>query len=153
LEGPSRIGRVTEVLVAGNTTHARRQDGISGRAARRWSPRGQASEETAAGLLDGVQLPAGDAVLLFDVLARVQRRRATIPGVHNTTRTAEAAVEVYLRRDVHLSQTGTIKFPETQPENNSDGLRTLIDKRSDLRGCRSMVFQRNPCARLICIDN
>lgn len=115
LEGSSGIGRVAEVLVAGDATHARRQDGIPGGAARRRSPRGQASEETTAGLLDGVQLPASDAVLLLDVLARVQRRRATIPRVHDAARTAEAAVEIYLRGDVHLSQTGAIMFPETQP--------------------------------------
>lgn len=133
LEGSSGIGRVAEVLVAGDATHARRQDGIPGGAARRRSPRGQASEETAAGFLDGVQLPAGDAVLLLDVLARVQRRRATIPRVHDA-RTAEAAVKVYLRGDVHLSQTGAIIFPETQPVNDSDGQRTLIDTRSDLCG-------------------
>lgn len=112
LEGSSGIGRVAEVLVAGDATHARRQDGISGGGARRRSPRGQASEETAAGFLDCVQLPAGDAVLLLDVLARVQRRRATIPRVHH----AEAAVEVHLRGDVHLSQTGAITFAETQPQ-------------------------------------
>lgn len=108
LKGPSGIGRVAEVLVARDATHARWQDGVSGGAARRRSPRGQASEETAAGLLHRVQLPAGDAVLLLNVLARVQRRRATIPRVHDTARTAEAAVEVYLRGNVHLSQTGAI---------------------------------------------
>lgn len=118
LKGSSGIGRVAEVLVAGDATHARRQDGISGGAARRRSPRGQASEETATGFLDGVQLPASDAILLLDVLARVQRRRATIPRVHN----AEPAVEVHLRGDVHLSQTGAIIFTETAAEErDSDG--------------------------------
>lgn len=96
LEGPAGIGRVAEVFVAGHATHARREDGVPGGAARRRAPRRQAPEETAAGLLDGVQLPAGDAVLLLDVLARVQRGRATIPRVQ-VARSAVATVEVHLR--------------------------------------------------------
>jgi len=96
LEGPAGIGRVAEVFVAGHATHARREDGVPGGAARRRAPRRQAPEETAAGLLDGVQLPAGDAVLLLDVLARVQRSRATIPRVQ-VARSAVATVEVHLR--------------------------------------------------------
>lgn len=104
LQGPARIRRVAEVLVAGYATHARRQNGISGGAARRRASRGQAPEETAAGFLDGVQLPACDAVLLLDVLARVQRGRATIPRVQDRTSGTEATVEVHLRGDVHLSQ-------------------------------------------------
>lgn len=129
LKGSSRIRRVAEVLVAGHATHARRQDGVPGGAAGRRAPRREAAEETAAGLLDGVQLPAGDAVLLLDVLARIQGRHATLPvDVHGTD---ETSVEVRLRRDVHLSQTVAALYDIFLSLSGVSG-DTLTDTRSNL---------------------
>lgn len=106
LQGSSGAGRVAQVLVAGDASYAGGEDRGAGRVAGRGTLRGQAAEETAAGFLHGVQLPAGDAILLLDVLAGVQGCRPSVPvDANGATGRTETAVQIHLGRDVHLSCT------------------------------------------------
>lgn len=100
VQGPTRIRRVEEILVARRAPHAGRQyRGFRGAAGRR-ALGGQATEEPAARLLHRVQLPRGDAILLLEVLARVMGRCAPIIPIH-VAQTA-ASVKINLGRYVHL---------------------------------------------------
>lgn len=103
LEGSAGVGGVAEVLIAGHAPHAGGEDRGSGRGARRWAPGRQAAEESTPRLLDRVQLPAGYAILLLDVLARVKRSRSTIPVDADAARWRhETGLQIHLSRDVHL---------------------------------------------------
>lgn len=104
LEGSAGVGGVAEVLITGHAPHAGGEYRGSGRGARRRAPGRQAAEEPTPRLLDRVQLPAGYAILLLDVLARVKGGRPTIPVDADAARWRhETGLQIHLSRDVHLS--------------------------------------------------
>lgn len=106
LKGSPGIRRVAEVFIAGGASYASGEDRGSRGAARGWSSGRQAPEEAASGFFDGVQLSAGYAILLFDVLPRVQGGRSPVPVDANVAAGCTVTtVQIHLGRDVHLSCT------------------------------------------------
>lgn len=79
LQGSSGVRSVAEVLIAGHASHAGGENRGSRGGARWRAPGRQASEEPTTRFLHRVQLPAGYAILLFNVLAWIKRGRPAIP--------------------------------------------------------------------------